>query len=645
MERRAWGRWTGPVVACLVLGVGYLVQNARNRRLSRSDPPSAFAAPPPAAAAPALPTAPPAADAGRKVVRARPPARTEQTEDPAPSGNGLPFALTEASQRTGVVNTHQLFVPAPSLAHIAPWMNHIGMGAGAAVADFDGDGWPDIYLTNSAVGSRNRLFRNNHDGTFTDVAERAGVADVNRKAGSIRALFFDYDNDGHKDLLITTTYCPMLFHNNGDGTFTDVTAKSGLDYCGFTPAVNVVDYDNDGFLDIILGGYYKPVDLSRPDTLDFMPTNWFGSDNGGPIVVYHNNGNGTFTRVPGNLGITSRGWNLAIGVYDLRGTGRPDLYFATDYGLDQVYFNDGNGHFSDHTRELRGTFSRHGMSADAADVDNDGQAEIFVTHIYHPGKVVDQNVVWKVDAAGHFRNVSTERGIDRCGWSWAGKFVDLKNDGWLDIVVSNGFLSADPNTDFWDFAQAYDRASNGMLLDRVGAMFADASHWPNIGKASMAGYEKKCVYYNRAGRFEEVVDKTGMADDRSDGRALAVIDYRNDGSQSLVEANVGQPARFYANRQLNKNRWIGFELIGTRSNRDSFGAEATLVLEDGRTMTRQLEPANAHLSQSDPRLHFGLGPAPTIKSVRVRWPSGAELVIPGRELALDRYHALKEPLK
>ena len=550
----------------------------------------------------------------------------------SPAGrDSLPFSLTESAAAAGLVHGHERLDIHPSVSNVAPYVS-AAAGAGAAVADFDGDGWPDVYLTSAKRGSRNHLYRNNHDGTFSDVSDAAGVGDINREAGTLRALFFDYDDDGRPDLLLTTAWCPRLFHNEGGGRFKEVTAESGLDHCGAAVAANVVDYDNDGFLDLVIADFWPHVNLYHPDTMAFMPNSWVAADNGGPITVYHNEGGRRFSRVPGALGIKSRGWTQAVGVYDLRGTGRLDLYFATDFGLDQVYFNQGGGRFTDGSEALRETFGKHGMNAEIADLDNDGAPVIYVTHIYEPGRIMDRNMMRKF-ARGRFDSLAGPRGVDHCGWSWGAKFLDLDNDGRLDLVVSNGMLSQNPRKDQWYNMQLVSMASSGVMVD--------ARAWRPMKDSSLAGYEQKCLFHNTGRGFKDVTEATALASDRTDGRALAAIDVLNDGSMSFVEAVVGGKARFYRNRQNNRNGWIGFSLAGTRSNRDAHGARVTVRLTDGRTMTAQQVSANGFEAQSDPRLHFGLGPGAAVASAMIRWPSGATQTL--FSPAAGRYHRVEEP--
>ncbi len=548
---------------------------------------------------------------------------------PAAPALGAPFDFVEAAAAAGLSFTPGKFEPHPSLTNIAPRLGSLGVSV--AVVDFDSDGRPDVFVANPRRGGANRLFRNRGDGTFTDVAAGAGLARAAGAAGSMRAVFFDSRNDGNKDLLLTTTSGAVFLKNTG-GRFMDETARSGLGHRGFSYASNVIDYDGDGFLDVVIADYFKPTDFIRPRDYDFMPDSAVAADNGGPIVVYHNERDGTFSRVEGNLGIESRGWTLAVGVYDLRGSGRRDLYFATDFNSDQIYFNEGGGRFSSGSGLVADKYSRNGMSAEIADVDNDGRAAVFVTNIHAPPYSLGRNMLWKWDPRGRFVDQAAAAGVGECGWSWGAKFLDLDNDGLQDLIVSNGYISADRKRDYW--------YESGLMGAAAGVISRDARNWPPMGNASLGGYQKKCVYRNAGWGFEDVTDRTAWASDLSDGRGLAAIDHLSDGSLSVIEANEGQPLRFYRNAAPGKNRWIGFQLTGVRSGRDAFGARVEVRLE-GKTLSRELQPANGFMAQSDSRLHFGLGSHPRPREVLIRWPSGIEQRL--ENPALDRYHPVTEP--
>jgi len=547
------------------------------------------------------------------------------------SGPPLAFRLREASGDSGIHHRHRKFAAHPSLANIEPWI--VAYEGGVAVTDFDRDGWQDIYLTSGGQGSPNSMFRNRGDGRFEEVGARLGLADLNVNTGSARPLFFDFDDDGYQDLLLTTYHCAKLLRNERGRRFRDVTKKSGLRHCGFAPASNALDFDGDGDLDLVIGNYFKEAaDLAAPTDYEFMHHDYRRSTNGGKVFFYENKGNGRFVPVPGNLGIRDPVWNLSIGVYDFRGTGRPDLHFATDYSLDRLYFNEGGRRFIDASAELADTQSLSSMSSETAEPFNDGRPALFVSNIFSPRYVAEGNVLWRMGPDGRFRDEARPAGLWRCGWAWGPKFGDLDNDGRQDLVVVNGYISADKGKDYWDAMGAF-----------IGehAPMQDARSWPPMRDATMDGYQQSCVFMNTGKGFVNAAAGTGLKGDLSDGRGLALIDFRNDGSLSLVINNLGQDASFYSNTQANGNHWLGFSLEGRRSCRDAFGTRVEIRLEDGTRLTRQLQPANGFASQSDGRLHFGLGKDPKIAEIVVRWPAGGVQRLDG--LALDKYHHLVEP--
>ncbi|MGA2420179.1 MAG: VCBS repeat-containing protein, partial [Candidatus Acidiferrum sp.] len=252
------------------------------------------------------------------------------------------FYLQEVSHAAGVDFVHQAPTLDPRLDHIMPQV--ASMGASVSIVDFDRDGWPDIYVTTSKEGGKNALYRNMHDGTFKDVAEELGVAEVNQLGTgvSMGAVWGDYDNDGYEDLLLIKWGKPELFHNDAGHGFTPVTEQAGL-----PPWINAntalwFDYDGDGLLDLFIGGYYaEDVDLWHLSSTKMMPDSFEYAKNGGRKYLFHNLGNGKFEEVSEKMGINSRRWALASVAADLRGTGHPDLFIANDYGVSELYFNDG----------------------------------------------------------------------------------------------------------------------------------------------------------------------------------------------------------------------------------------------------------------------------------------------------------------
>lgn len=543
------------------------------------------------------------------------------------AGNDLPFQMTDVAREAGVAVKHEGAKLKKSLAAVEKFI--ASSSASVAVADYDNDGWPDFFVNDSNAGTKNHLFHNNHDGTFTDVAEQAGVAN-NEGINLGGAIFFDYDNDGNKDLLIINQHSPVLYRNNGDGTFTDVTRQMGLRKTQITAIPIAIDFDNDGYLDLIMAG-------SWPFGTDqIMPNSFLDASNGAPVVVYRNLKGKGFEVVPDSLGIDHTAFGRAIGVYDIRGTGRPDVWFANDFTTDKLYLNEGNGVFRNATQSIvKRSLSRNGMNAEFADLDNDGHPAVFVSQVYRRGQRIVGNTLWKWLGGETFQDIGRQRGVNACGWAWAGKFLDLDNDGHLDLVVGNGFISQNPNKDYWYFFNVTGGTDRQLM--------GDSKMWFPFGDSSLAGYQQACVFYNQGdGTFVDVAGATPLAGDLSDERGVAAIDFLNNGSQGLVITNQNQTLKLFRVDQKNNNRWIGFRLVGTKSNRDALGAEMKIALENGTVLSRQLQPMNTYMSQSDERLHFGLGANPKIKSVQLLWPSGLKQEFPGDRFALNQYHRIVE---
>lgn len=552
------------------------------------------------------------------------------------SSSGASFELRDTTYQSGILNVHQHYRVHETLSNLGSFLE--ALGASVSVVDFDNDGWSDVYITNRDLGVKNKLFRNRGDGTFTEMAEAVGLADVNRDYPSSQGVFIDFDNDGFKDLLLIS-YCPKVFQNLNGTSFVEI-ANTGIG-CGFSnAAVNVVDYDRDGRLDLVLASYYRDGEdyISKPSSFEIMPDNFYDQKFGGSQpVVLHNDAEFHFSRVTDNIGVRHKGWTHAIGVYDINSDGLQDLWFATDYGRDFVYFAKDDGTYEDVSLTLMDTppFSRNGMSISIADIDNDDRPVAYVSHINMAGEKVSGNLLWKWNGQ-KFQELAMDRGVSFCGWSWGSQIFDLDNDGQQDIIVTNGFISADPGRDYWYGISQMDNGSRKMMRD--------ARNWPPIGDASLAGYSKKCIFKNSEGKFTNFINGTDYVQDTSDGRALALIDHLNNGSVGFVEANQKQPAKFYENFQKNNHQWIGFKLEGVRSNRDGWGTKIQMGVGE-KTFSRTLQPLNGYHSQSEGRLHFGLGERPEINSVLILWPSGHRQEVPLNTVRINSYNTIRESTK
>jgi hypothetical protein len=540
------------------------------------------------------------------------------------------FQLRDISQQAGVHVTHHKVLLDPKLDNIMPWMSSVG--AATAAADYNNDGLIDIFVSSSGRNTPCHLFRNNGNGTFTDVAEAAGVAHLNEKGGVMDAVWGDFDNDGWPDLYVVKWSAPnRLFRNNRNGTFTDVTESSGTGAVSNGNAAIWFDYNGDGLLDLYIGNYFRPEDdLWHLHTTVIMQDDFEKARNAGPNILFRNNGDGTFTNVAPELGVDDTGWTLDVGACDLFNTGRMDIYLANDFGQHIIYKNNGNGTFTNVTRQALPVITRKGMNVDFADLDGDGYPDIYVSNVTQPGYLVEGNFLWRNNRDGTFTDQAPELNVYDGGWSWGAKFVDLDNDGEMEIVVLNGFVSAGKN-DYWYYL--------GTMATTPGIIVADSRNWPPIGDMSISGYEPSRLFVKEGDHYIDIAQDAGITD-LYDGRGLCVADFDNDGLPELFVANQGAPFLLYKNYPAQRHHWIGFRLIGKgKSNRDAIGARVTLTAR-GRNYVKWVDPGSGFASQSDRRLIFGLGELTEVQAIEIRWPDGnVERLAPP---AIDRYHTITE---
>src|SRR4029079_8165 len=449
------------------------------------------------------------------------------------------FYLQEVSQDSKVKFTHQAPTLDNRLDHIMPQV--ASMGAAVSVVDFNRDGWADLYVTNSGEGSNNALFKNNTDGSFKDVAAALSVADVNQLGTgvSMGSVWGDYDNDGYEDLFLYKWGKPELFHNDAAQKFSRVSDKAGLPAWVNANTAVWFDYDRDGRLDLFLGGYYaEDVDLWHLKNTRMMPESFEYAQNGGRKDLFHNLGNGAFEEVSQKLGIDTRRWALAAVAADLRGSGHPDLFIANDYGIAELYFNDGKQFREVGKRAGVGFSPKSGMNAAVGDVLNDGTHSVYVSNISEEGVLIQGNNLWmpKEGTTGEslqFENLARDMDVEIGGWSFGAQFGDLNNDGNQDLYLVNGYVSADRTKNYWyDFSK---------ITGGNSSIISDAANWPAMEGRSLSGYQQKRVWLSDgSGKFVNVAAAVG-ANDEYDGRSVALVDLWNRGVLDVVVANQKGP--------------------------------------------------------------------------------------------------------
>jgi enediyne biosynthesis protein E4 len=500
------------------------------------------------------------------------------------------------------------------------------MVAGVALLDYDGDGWLDIYLVNGAAipslqkespAYWNRLYRNNHDGTFTDVTERAGVTGAGYGMG---VAVGDYDNDGQPDIFLANVTGNQLFHNNGDGTFTDVTAKAGLagaEMDGkkmWSVGAGWFDYNNDGKLDLFVVNYCvwevnkDPYCHVKGGVRGYCHPKLYASLHNS---LYRNNGDGTFTDVSKETGISSHmGKGMSVSFADYDGDGFLDAFVANDTTPGFLFHNLGGKKFEEVGMQAGVAYAPDGvalsgMGSDFRDVNNDGRPDIWYTAVEHETFPLLIN-----QGNGEFDDLTHASGLaatkEMSGWG--NGIFDFDNDGWKDLFVA--------------------RAN---VLD-------------NISELGNRKYpEPNSLFRNLGnGKFAETGPSAGPDfQEEAAHRGVAFGDLFNDGRIDAVVTVLGGPVEILRNLSETGNHWILLKLVGKKSNRMGIGAQIHITTEDGASQWNEVTTAVGYTASSDSRVHFGLGKNRLIKNVEIRWPSGIKQVL--HEVTADQILTVEEP--
>ncbi len=525
--------------------------------------------------------------------------------------------LEDITEKTGI---HFFHNSSPESKYIVE-----SMSGGVILIDYDRDGWPDIYFTNAPTveaslkgqKARSALYHNNHDGTFTDVTEKAGVA---TPCFAMGGAVGDYNNDGWPDLYVTCLGGNVLYRNNGDGTFTDVTKQAGVADGRWSTGAAFGDYDGDGFLDLMVTNYVDfhlddlpgfgkaPNCMYRGIAVQCGPRGLKGAGD----ALFHNNGDGTFTEVAKSAGVSdpSGYYGMSVIWVDFNNSGRPDIYVANDSTPKFLYKNLGNGKFAEIGLESGTAVSDDGseqasMGIAIGDYNHKGLPSIYVTNFSD-----EYDGLFRNDSNWNFTDVSYSAGValPSLPWvKWGTAFVDLDNDGWLDLIAVSGHVY--PQVDTLPSGARY-REPKILQLNQKDGTFCDA------------------------------IDQAGPAlQARRVSRGMAVGDLFNTGNVDVVVEDLEGSPVILKNPGVPGRHWVSFELAGTKSNRLAIGARIK-VMAGGMTQTDELHSGGSYLSQNDLRFHFGLGAAAKIDRVEVRWPSGKMDTL--SNLGVDQFYSVLE---
>jgi enediyne biosynthesis protein E4 len=503
------------------------------------------------------------------------------------------------------------------------------MVAGVALFDYDGDGYLDVYLvggadipslTKDSPAYWNRLFHNNHDGTFTDVTEKAGLAGAGYGSG---VAIGDYDNDGWPDVFLADVTGNQLFHNNGDGTFTDVTKKAGVGSPMldgkkmWAVGAGWFDYNNDGLLDLFVVNYCKwevnkdPYCRVKEGVRGFCHPRYYA-----PLhnTLYRNNGDGTFKDVSDETGLSKyMGKGMSVSFADYDGDGYLDAFVANDTTRNFLFRNLKGKKFEEVGVSAGVSYAadggmRSGMGSDFRDINNDGLPDIWHTAVEREEFPLFINL-----GKGEFVDMTAASGLAKTGdmSGWGNGIMDFDNDGWKDLFVA--------------------RAN---VMDNINEVNPDRRYpepntiFRNLGK----------------GKFADVSATAGPDFQiESPHRGVAFGDIFNEGKIDMVVSVLDGPAKLFRNTTQNGNHWILLKLAGTKSNRMGLGAQIKLTAEDGSVQWNEATTAVGYASSSDPRVHFGLGANKTIKEIEIRWPSGIKQLL--HDVAVDHILPVEEPSK
>jgi len=534
-----------------------------------------------------------------------------------PSGRPFPSRITDVAEQARLTQP-VIYGGVDSKSYIIEVV-----GCGVAFIDYDNDGWVDLFvlsgtrLEGAPPGTTNRLYKNNRDGTFTDVTSKAGLQ---RTGWASAVTVGDYDNDGFDDLFITYYGQNVLYHNNGDGTFTDVTEPAGLRQPAtrYGSGCSWVDYDRDGRLDLFVANYLNTTLEKLPKPGENSDCTWKGVPvNCGPrglppgsVQLFHNNGDGTFTDVSKSSGVAaaSGSYPMTVVADDYDNDGWPDIYVACDSTPSWLFRNQHNGTFREEGLERGVALSEDGleqagMGVGVGDYNLNGNLDIFKTHFAD-----DTNVLYHNDGKGNFDDVTTRSGlgVETRYVGWGAGIVDLDNDGYPDLFVATGSVYPEAEKRL----PAYPFRTPRLVFRNLGD-----------------------------GRFEELIEEAGSGISAPHAsRGCAFGDFDNDGDMDILVMNMNEPPSLLRNDVSGKNHWLKVQLVGVHTNRSAIGTRV-IARYGSRRQAQEVSAQSSFYSTNDRRLHFGLGKE-TSADLTIRWTNGPTETIPN--VASDQLVVIRE---
>lgn len=540
--------------------------------------------------------------------------------------------FTDEAQKLGIDYHHSYVNPSNPMEGF----KNQAIPPSVSVVDLNGDGYMDLVFS----GGSHPVVYLNENGTHFKKVENAFGFDHQTDVSSSMVIFADLNNDGIIDALVSGHPKHYLYYGEKNKsnqlTFKDVSQK--LNYYMSNPdAVNFVDFNNDGRLDLVFGNITAKPGEPKSEVL-WLGATRYDNTTGGSNDLLLQTPEGDF-KVAKNVDFKTRSYTHSVGVADLNRDGYPDFFIANDYANDELFYNHNGESIDDVTDEKipRRWHGNSGMNGEIFDYNNDGLLDIYVTNIYKPPFYNSFNILWEQQKTGEFKAVSIEKQVGRCGFSWGAKFADIDNDGEVDLIVTNGRNRPAINADASHTESLWYRRSLVARIPNVLRQYYYENKMPHYN-FSISAYERDCLFVNKQGKFWDIAPFVGITS-TYEGRGLALIDVNNDGRMDYVVANINGPAEVYINHSQTTGHWLGVNLINAHGSPIPIGAKITLTRSDQVKMYREYYPANGYRSQSDPRLHFGLGQN-SAQQIKVQWNNHHTETFEVHDI--DKYITLKE---